>query len=228
VILQDIGALAEARRSDEEPTLEAARAKQAEGAGAQTTTKAKDDVATGLEAFRAMLPVELLAPYTTIALVLQVISQQRGAEARAAAQAGIANALVDKPAVLKSTLANLTVETPNDIEIRVGMAILATILLAVVAYSKAQVRGSKTRVIVEPLVLTLTFIAFALGAPGTVLPAFLNASDLSLWTAVIVLGWGMVLTALTLTVLKKKSATRIKPKKEKENAEPTVVTSGRA
>ena len=69
MILQDIGALAEARRSDEEPTLEAARAKQAEGAGAQTTTKAKDDVATGLEAFRAMLPVELLAPYTTIALV---------------------------------------------------------------------------------------------------------------------------------------------------------------
>ena len=205
MILRDLGALAAARRSDQ--SLDSERAQQAANAAAKhPPADKKADVTTGLEALRAVLPATFITLYSTAVLLLQKYSQSEGAPGRAAEQAALATTFVKNPDALKNALQALSVETPEFLWARILMAALATAALAFQAYHKAQIPRAKKRVILEPVVTTLAFVAWALGAPGTFVAVYLNASELLVTTVVIVFGSALALWALSQTVLKKKSA----------------------
>jgi hypothetical protein len=233
VILRDLGSLAAARRNA--MPLEFEKAKQAADeagvpmapappATTPTETTPADgkprqeapkpptppdrnaNIATGLEALRAVLPATFITLYSTGVLLLQSYTQSAGAPSRAAQQATLATQFVKDPDALRAALQALTVETKDFLGVRIGFAVLATVALLFQAYKKAQVPGKTKRVILEPTVTTLAFVAWALGAPGTFLAAYMNANQLGVTTIAIVFGAAIALFALSTTVLNKPTA----------------------
>jgi hypothetical protein len=213
VILRDLSSLATARRSG--MSLDVAKAQRAAndagappplkpaGEGDKTSPPDSPNVATALEALRAVLPATFIALYSTAVILLQNFTQAAGAEARATLQTSLARQFAEKPNELKAAFQALPVESPYFVELRVGFAVLAILLLAYFAYSKAQMPGKK-RVLMEPAVTTLAFIAWALASPGTFLAAYLTANQLAATTISVAFGAALALYVVSETVLRKK------------------------
>jgi hypothetical protein len=212
LILRDLSSLATARRSG--ISLDEAKARQAANdakkpappmPAGQGDRRPPDspNVATALEALRAVLPSTFIALYSTAVILLQNLTQAAGADARTTHQTALAKEFAEKPNELKAALLALPVESPYLVELRVGFALLAIVLLAWLAYSKAQLPGKK-RVLTEPVVTTLAFIAWALSSPGTFLAAYLTANQLAATTISVAFGSALALSVVSQTVLKKK------------------------
>lgn len=161
------------------------------------------NVATALEALRAVLPATFIALYSTAVILLQNLTQAAGAQARATLQADLAKEFDKRTDELKAALQALPVEAPNFVELRIGFAVLAILLLAYLAYSKSQVPGEK-RVVMEPAVTTLAFVAWAVSSPGTFLAVYLTANELAATTISVAFGSALVLYVVSETVLRKK------------------------
>lgn len=199
--LREIGALAAARRG--KTSLDAERENRAASEKEKAPANDSPNVATALEALRAVLPTTMITLYTTGVLVLQNLTNATGADGRAAEQAALAERLgADSPA-LKTALANLSVEPTALAWTRVALAAFALLVVAYYAYSKAQTVPGQ-RVLLEPAVTTGAFAAWALASPGTFLAAYLNATQLAVATTLIAIIAAIALWAISDTKLKKK------------------------
>jgi hypothetical protein len=159
-------------------------------------------------------------------IVLQNFAQTSGAAGRAAEQAALAKRFATDADGLKAALAAMPVETSAILGFRIAFVAICFCALAYWAYyeaqlpqdvkdkarEKAKAKGKeKTKddtVILEPLVVTGVFAAWAVSSPGTVLAAFLNAEALAGRTMFI----AFVAAALLLTL----SNTHLKKAKKKE------------
>jgi len=215
--LRDMTALIDARRLGK--PVDEVRADQVaqtsggtSGAGGETsptnTTSTNSDIAGFLDALKAVIPVGLITLYTSVVLVLQKLAIAIGADDRANEQKALADRLKNDPAALKKALKNLTDETTALVWLRVGFLLLAVLGVAFVAFYTANKETSTDdNVVLEPLVVSLAFLCWALASPGTVLAAFLSSTNLAVWTLCIAGGAAFVLAVLGLTVLKKPVST---------------------
>jgi hypothetical protein len=200
--LRDIGALAAARRKGK--SLDTMRAA---AAGAEEKDEAVDspNIASALEALRAVLPATLITLYTTGVLLLQNITNAVGAETRAAQQAALAVELGAGTPALKAALANMSAEPSDFAWARVLLAAVGTVLVAFYAYTKAQTVPGR-RVLLEPTVTTGAFVAWAIASPGTFLAAYLNANELAVTTILVAVIAAAALWVISSTKLSRKEA----------------------
>jgi hypothetical protein len=198
--LRDLNALSRARRGG--TGLDRERAKKA--ASEPEPSDESPNIATALEALRAVLPATFVALYTTGVILLQNLAQATGASGRAREQVALAATHANSEAALEAALQALSVE-PRDLSaIRVAFAVVSTILLAFYAYQKAQV-PNEPRVVLEPSVVTGAFVAWALAAPGTFLAAYLNSTQLAATTIIVAVLAALALFVLGATVLNRPS-----------------------
>lgn len=196
--LRDLGPLAAARRKG--TTLEAEKTNPADAPAAPGP-----NVATGLEALRAVLPATLITLYTTGVLLLQNVANAAGAGGRAAEQAALATKHGAGTPALEAALAALSVEPPALAWARVLFAVVFTVLVIYYAYNKAQTVPGR-RVYLEPFVTSSAFVAWAVASPGTFLAAYMNATQLAVATILIAILAAGALWVVSETKLKKKSS----------------------
>lgn len=196
--MRDLPALVTARR---EGTTLASEQKKSEVTPA--TPAGGPDIATALEALRAVLPATLITLYTTGVLLLQNLTNAAGAAGRAADQAALASTYGAGTPELAKALEALSVEPMTFAWARVVFAVACTFLVAFYAYRTAQVVPEK-KVLIEPTVVTLAFVAWAVASPGTFLAAYLNTNNLAVTTILVAFIAAIGLFVIANTVLKKK------------------------
>lgn len=198
---RDIGALATARRAG---TTLAGESKRGDAPAKKTDGP---DVSTALEALRAVLPATLITLYTTAVILLQNVTNAAGSGDRAAQQSALAVSHGAGTEALTKALAALSVEPEQFAWARVLFAVAFTGLVAFYAYRTAQptqrVKGQ--RILLEPLVATGAFVAWALASPGTFLASYLNATNLAVATILIAFIGAGGLWVVSEAVLKKKA-----------------------
>lgn len=172
---RDIAALAKARRTG--TTLDSQTKKDPKKA-------TEPNVASALEALRAVLPATLITLYSTAVILLQNVTNAAGASERAAEQAALATTHGAGTPALTKALEALSVEPTTFAWARVAFAVIWIAFVGLYAFRTAQGVPGR-RVILEPLVATAAFVAWALASPGTFLASYLNASNLAVVTILI-------------------------------------------
>ena len=217
LILRDLNALTTARRTG--TPLTDAKAQQA-AADANVPVPATDpskkvaaggDISSALDALRAVVPTTIISLYSTGVILLQSGTQALGGAGRNATQAALAKQFEKDPDGLKTALAALPLETADLVSVRIFVAVVTTLAVFYLAYYKAQPRDEKHKkqketVVLEPVITTLAFIAWALAAPGTFLAAYLTAMELFVATVAIAFTAAICLAVASQTVLKKAKA----------------------
>jgi len=198
---RQLGALAAARRLGN--TLDSQAASNAADGAVAPVPATNDTVSKPLEALRAVIPATMITLYSGIVIPLQGFAINSGAAGRAATNAALAKQYGADTAGLETAIKALTVETSAWVEIRILFAIAATIAVLIYSYRQAQTVDGQ-RVILEPLVTTLAFAAWAAASPGSFLAAYLNAEQYQIIPLAIAGLMAIVLFAFSSTTLSKK------------------------
>jgi hypothetical protein len=202
--MRDIGALAAARRLG--TTLEFEKGKAAappvDTGGEVPPAPPPTKVSETLEALRAVIPATLITLYTAVVIPLQGFAISIGSDDRVAEQQRIAKEFASDAAKVKSELAAMTVEPDALLTLRIGVAVVIAVFVFLYAYRKAQTVPNQ-RVLLEPIVTTIAFVAWELASPGTFLAALLVPAMLPVYTTVIAGLTAIGLWAVSETILKK-------------------------